>query len=158
MTGGCRAGCRRRRWLSRGFRWWRWGWKEGAEFGNSPSHGRKAFRESAAHQCNIHHQVQPSNPRSQRGPAQVCVSPEFSQQSPQHAASKPWTPHLKNDSEWTTPDPSLDCEASRAGSISICLTQSRQAIGIYLLELNAQHLILKSFDMQFITKGGVSLS
>lgn len=140
--------------MSRGFRWWRWGWKEGAEFGNSPSHGRKAFRESAAYNCNTHRQVQPKV--TERTTSSLCLSRVFTTIT-QHAASKPWAPHLKNDSEWTTPDPSLDCEASRAGSISICLTESRQAIGIYLLELNAQHLILKSFDMQFITKGGVSL-
>lgn len=65
---------------------------------------------------------------TQPGPVQACVSPELSPRLPQHAASKPWSLHLKNDSEWTTHDPRpapalLDCEPSREAGISICLAE-----------------------------------
>ena len=65
---------------------------------------------------------------TQPGPAQACVSPEISPRLPQHAASKPWTLNLKNDSEWTTHDPHrtpalLDCEPSREAGISIGLAE-----------------------------------
>ena len=53
--------------------------------------------------------------------------------------------------------PALDCEPSRAGSISICLaslTDNRHVMNIYLLEFNAQNLILKRFGMLFTIKKG----